>query len=157
MHGVHDEDKHDGYRARHYWSARLRSQQMNRDPYGFCSLWPRSRMTGGDPSADLMLGVDMSEGGRYEPPNFIEGGAQRMWFIHGVCVDENSIGLGGAVVEGFLSVANTYVGSITTDSNGIYSLPTINIGVNHTLVANYGPNNKLGSSVDTLQPTLSPW
>lgn len=155
---IQDRQESDLTKSRFDFDWQGRNQQVTRiDQYHWASRWPRSRLMGGDPSNDYILGVDASEGGKWEPMNFADTGAQRLFFIRGVCVDGSGAPLAAAVLEMYLSVDNTFVSSGTTDSNGIYSLGTPFTGQNHTIVANYGPNTLTGSSVDTLQPVSSPW
>jgi len=155
---ISDEDKTDLYKPRFDWSYQGRHQAITRfDQYGFLSRWPRSRMMMGDPSQDIILGVDASEGGRYEPLNFCDTGSQRGYFIHGMCVDGSGAPLAAAILDLFRTSDDLWVSSGQTDSNGIYSLPTPYNGVNHYIVANYGPNTLVGASINTLTPVVTPW
>lgn len=154
---IHDREEHDLYRGRHYWSYQLRNPQFNRDRGLWTALWPRSKMIEGDPTAGVIIGADISDGGVYEPLSFKEGGSARYYFIHGVCVDGSSNPLAGCTLYLYLTSTRAYVSSGQTDSNGIYSLGTPFTGQNHFVVANYGPNSLVGSSINTLQPVLSPW
>lgn len=154
---VADEDNNDLYKPRFDWSYRGRNFNRADNDYGWISRWPRSRMTMGDPSDDLILGVESSEGGRFEPLNFSDTGSSRMYFIHGVVVDGSGTPLAGAVLDLFLTASDTLVTTGGTDSNGIYSLGTPYTGQQHYIVANYGPNTLVGASVNTLTPVTSPW
>lgn len=155
--GIHDREEGDLWKSRFNWSYRLRATQYNRDRGLYTSLWPRSKMIEGDPSAGVILGADISDGGLFEPLNFVETGSQRPWFIHGVCVDGSGTPLAACTLDLFLTASDLYVSSGQTDSNGIYSLGTPYNGQNHYIVANYGPNSLVGASINTLTPNLSPW
>ena len=159
MLAIPDRDETDLFKTRIYWSYQMRGAAVNRDPYGFVSLWPRSRGMSGDPSAPGFLGgaQDSNDTGVFEPLNFTETGASRYYFIHGVCVDGSSTPLAACTLDLFLTATDAYVSSGQTDSNGIYSLGTPWLGQNHYIVANYGPNTYVGASVNTLTPVTSPW
>lgn len=154
---IADRDEGDLWKSRFYWNYHLRNTRANREQYGFVSLWPRSRSMAGDPNQEYILGVDQSEGGRFEPLDFFEGGSARTYWIVGVVKDGGGTPLGGAVVEIFLTASDTWVSSGTTDSNGIYAIGTPYIGQQHYAVANYGPNTLVGASVNTLTPGSNPW
>ena len=154
---IPDEDNNDLWQPRSGYSYQMRGARSNRDHGNWRALWPVSRLMSGDPGEVAILGMDASEGGRFEPISVLEGGSSRLYFIHGVCVDGSSNPLGGAVLDLFLTASDVWVSTGGTDSNGIYSLGTPYIGENHYIVANYGPNTLVGASVNTLQPVLSPW
>jgi len=157
MLSIPDRGESDLTNPRFYFDYQMRGARVTRDRYGFTSLWPRSRMMMGNPDDDLILGVDTSEGGRYEPMNFTETGSQRGYFIHGMCVDGAGSPLAAAIVELYLTATDAFVSQGQTDSNGIYSLPTPYTGQNHKIYANYGPNTLVGASIDTLTPVSTPW
>jgi hypothetical protein len=156
--GIHDRDETDLWKSRYYWSYHLRNAQQNRDPYGYASLWPRSKMTTGDPSdAGFLGGQDMMDGGTFEPLSFIEGGFFRPYFINGVCVDGASTPIQSATIDLFLTATDVKVSTVQSNGSGVYSAWSPYLGQNHYAVANYGPNTLVGTTVDTLQPVLAPW
>lgn len=152
--GLQDEDKSDLWHPRAGYSYQLRNPALNKEQYGFFALWPASRGMMNDWTVPQLLGAESSP---YEPVRLAETGSARLMFIHGVCRDGAGNPLAAAVLDFFLTAGLTYVGSCSTDSNGIYSFGTLFTGVAHKAYANYGPDTLVGATVDTLIPVSSPW
>jgi hypothetical protein len=156
--GILDEEKTDMTTPRMAWCYQMRTPAFSVDQYGFFSGWTFSKGLGGDPTVQMWIfGQDGSDRYQFEPYMDVFGGTYRPNFIHGVCVDGSGSPLAAATLELFLTATDVFVSRVTTDSNGIYSLPTGFTGQNHYIVANYGPNTLVGASVNTLQPVTSPW
>jgi hypothetical protein len=118
------------------------------------SEWPRSCMFNADPTTVIEPLAD----GRYEPWEAgYHSGYWRPYFVSGNVVDGSGNPLHSAVVDLFLTVNDEFVSTTLTDGIGNYSAGTPYIGEQHYVVVNYGPNSLVGTSVDTLIPTESPW
>jgi protocatechuate 3,4-dioxygenase beta subunit len=75
-------------------------------------------------------------------------------FIQGVCKDSNNNTVSGAIVQGFITATDIYVGETTCDSNGNYELGTVYPATSHYLVAyRAGSPDIAGTTVNTLTPT----
>ena len=120
----------------------------------FFDLWPAPRMSCGDPSAaSPPFGSDSGGSGAWSPWQIAVSGKSNYVFITGQCLDGNGAPLAGAVVKGFRTSDNLYVGQTTSDSNGNYSFGSPYVGVNHYLEA-YLPGSPdiAGTTVNTLIP-----
>jgi hypothetical protein len=72
----------------------------------------------------------------------------------GKCKDSVNAGVSGAIVQGFITATDAYVGETTADSLGNYELGTPYPATNHYLVAyRAGSPDIAGTTVNTLQPT----
>ncbi len=144
------------YKPKYNWGYRQRYPEG--PVFTFCDLWPSTRMCSGDPTAPLAIfGLDSQQAGEWEPEDGGLGGNTRPYFINGQVFDNGANPLGGAVVDGFLTADNSFVGSTATNSLGYYSLPTLFTAVAHYLVAYYpGSPNLAGTTVNTLIPTSTP-
>lgn len=153
---VWDEDFTIQYSPRFNWSYQKRGAASVRDAYGHFTLWPSARIAAGDPTAPLTLsGQDAAQGGIFTPSMYAQGGVQRPWFIRGNCVDGSSNPVPGAVIQGFLTANDQYVGQTITDDGGYYQLGTYFFGQQHYLIA-YKPGSPdiAGTTVNTLTPVV---
>lgn len=156
--GVHDKDDSDLWNPRFRYCYQMRGPRGVRDQSGFTSGWTKSMMLDGNPGdSSALLGTGNMVGGLYDDNNLNDTGAQRLYFLHGIFIDNNSNPLAGATCEVYLTSTDQVVGKCITDTNGIYSVGSSFFGQNHYVVGNYGPNTNTGASVNTLQPTVSPW
>jgi hypothetical protein len=121
--------------------------------------WPAPRGMGfySDPAAPVspwgLIDAGCTLGG-WEPITNNGAGNAHTKFIRGRCVDGSSVGVSGAVVQGFLTATDAYVGETTADSDGNYELGTPNPGAQHYLVAyRAGSPDIAGTTVNTLTPT----
>ena len=153
---VHDEERTPIFAAPAYgWNFRLRTPML--DAVLFYQ-WPQSRMSSGDPTACLSAdGVCSGRtSGWWDVPDQGYGGMTRPYFINGQTLDSGGSPI-AALVQGFTTVGDIYVGEVGSDSNGNYSLPTLYIGLNHYLVAyRAGSPDTAGTTVNTLTPGLTP-
>jgi hypothetical protein len=145
------------WRDSHNFNYRKRNNIHHLDDYGWTTLWPASSMLSGDPSAPLTLtGQDGSMSGVYNAWEFMGRGNGATKFIVGQCRDVSGNGVSGAVVQGFLTATDAYVGETQADGFGNYQLGTVYPSVNHYLVAyRAGAPDIAGTTVNTLQPTNS--
>lgn len=128
--------------------------------YGPGAYWPIRRGMGfyNDPltqengisSSDMLSCAP----GDWEPWSVGWGGTASQKFIMGTCYDQASSPISGAIVQGFLTSTDFYVGATTADSNGRYEFGTPYALSNHYLVAyRAGAPDIAGTTVDTLQGT----
>lgn len=158
MYVVREEERTDLWNPRYQSSYQYRHINNNFEQYGFFAGWPASKAMSGDGSSNLVLGADAQQmSGLFEPWSLVDGGNYRPFYIHGVCRDGSAVPLGGAILTFFITSTKALVGTCQTDTNGIYSMPTVNFGIAHFAYANYGPDTLLGGTVDTLIPVSSPW
>jgi hypothetical protein len=122
-------------------------------------LWPSSTGFFQDPGTPHCLILERDQNGGlpsdFEPWAFGRGGSASAKFIMGTCKDQASTPLGGAVVQGFKTSDDRFIGETATDDHGQYELrcgqtPTDQ----HYLVAYYDSGTDLaGTTVNTLIPT----
>jgi hypothetical protein len=143
-----------------YKMRALKTQCLCRWTYERPAGWwpaPRGMRFYSDPQAPVSAwgAVDAGCGhGDWEPLSGHGAGMQHTKFIRGRCVDESSNGVSGAVVQGFLTAADQYVGETTADASGNYELGTPNPGAAHYIVAyRAGSPDIAGTTVNTLTPT----
>lgn len=106
------------------------------------------------PASALALTDSVSRSGDWEPLSCHGEGLQAQKFILGRCLDESSNGVSGAVVQGFLTATDAFVGEATADSNGNYEFGTPWAGQQHYLVAyRAGSPDIAGTTVNTLTGT----
>lgn len=134
----------------------LRSTKNYNTTYPWTCLWPSSKICSGDMSVPLGMFNDTSESsGVYEHTMLGHSGKRRHYFIRGTCKDALSNVLGGAVVQGFRTSDDLFVGQTACDDRGVYELGTIYTSDAHYLVAYYpGSPDLAGSTVNTLTPAL---
>lgn len=110
----------------------------------------------GDP-ANLM-GVFNEEIGvraQREPFSCDSAGAPVSRFLKGVCVDASDVAVANAIVQGFVTATDAFVGQVQANTDGTYTLATDTpAGTQHYLVA-YKPGapDTAGTTVNTLTPT----
>lgn len=121
----------------------------------FYTLWPQSGMMSGDRSSGYCLfGMDCADTDWWSPPQRAGRGNGATKFIMGQCLDESSVAVSGAIVQGFLTATDAFVAEIACDASGLYELPTPNPGAAHYLVAyRAGAPDIAGTTVNTLTPT----
>lgn len=140
-------------RAHNNWQRR--SMQAAFDHVGWCHLWPRSSFMGDTAQVPGTFGTGADGGDYFEPPNFLGSGTQSVKFIKGVTYDANGAVLANAIVQGFVTATDTFVGEVTSNTDGTYILPTNNpSSAQHYVVAyKAGSPDVAGTTVNTLLPT----
>lgn len=134
-----------------YW-RRGESQFGARNRYA--TIWPQSGFMSGDRTPGYcQIGQDMAERDDWSPMQRASRGTSSAKFIRGQCKDGSGNALGGAVVQGFLTATDTFVGEVACDGNGNYELGSVYPGKSHYLVAYYASTNLAGTTVNTLVPT----
>jgi hypothetical protein len=134
----------------HKYDYHRRSIVSTFDPLRWLE-WPRNSICGDD-GAGNMRGPMMAQGwGEWQKGGRGNGSVK---FIMGQCFDAGSLGVSGAIVQGFLTANDQIVGETTADSNGRYELGTPYPGAQHYLVAyRAGSPDICGTTVNTLTPT----
>jgi hypothetical protein len=153
---IYDEEKGALWIPNRYFGSRQRGAQSDFLNNQFFPLWKVSGLMAGNPGEPLaLLGQDISDGRSYEPNELGIGGMSRPYFIRGTCKDSVDAPLGGAVVQGFRTSDDLYVGQIESNSSGVYELPTVYLTDAHYLVAYYDSGTDLaGTTVNTIIPAL---
>lgn len=150
------EEMSDLYKPQSNWNWFKRNHQYTRDQYGHFPLWnlPLLISGNGDPTMAI-LGMDANGYGRWEVSRLGESSSWRPWFIRGQCRDQSNAPVAGAIVQGFLTANDLYIGQTKCDDGGYYQLPTTYFGQNHYLVAyRAGSPDIAGTTVNTLQPAV---
>jgi len=121
--------------------------------------WPSKSGFISDPAApcSLMLDRDLNGGSpfSFSPMTRGLGGNCSTKHIMGQCLDAGSSPVGGAVVQGFRTVDDLYIGEAYTDGNGRYELPCPNTPTDAHYLVGYkaGGTVLAGTTVNTLVPT----
>jgi hypothetical protein len=109
-----------------------------------------------DPGAALGFFGSDSPGfhaGSYDAWHYGLGGSQTRKFIRGVCKNQAGDVLTGAVVQGFRTADDWYIGQAETNDKGEYELGCPQTPTDqHYLVAYYASGNLAGTTVNTLLP-----
>jgi hypothetical protein len=142
------------------WSWQARSPKTWKDPNRWYSLWSFGcRVNGGNGSGQdgaAPIGHDMQSADLYEPYSCDGPGTSVSRFIRGVCQDESSVAVANAIVQGFRTSDDFFVGQVQANTDGTYTLATDTIaGTQHYLVA-YKPGSPdiAGTTVNTITNTL---
>ena len=120
----------------------------------FWTLWSRPQMFSGDLSGGYCIEDGSNGYGEWSPNQRASRGNGAVKFIMGRCLDADGNGVSGAIVQGFLTDSDVFVGQIGAGSDGSYQLGTPYPGTNHYLVAyRAGSPDIAGTTVNTLQGT----
>lgn len=136
------------------WSWQRQSAKTWRDRNRFVSLWSWGcRVGGGD--LEGYGEADIGTGNGYEPFSCDGEGTQSRRFIRGVTRDSVGAILANAIVQGFVTSTDAYVGEVLSNIDGTFTLGTETLpGVQHYLVAyKAGGGDVAGSSVNTITST----
>ncbi len=159
--GSHKRTTHpafDGSRAEPKWSWQQVSPKTWKDRNRWVSLWPRGQfsMAANDGSyAGAPVGLDYSGSMGYEPFSCDGPGTQSTKFLKGMCVDASDVAISGAVVQGFRTADDKYLGyDVQSRDDGSYDLPT-NLPASASYVVAYiaGSPDRGGTTLNTLTPT----
>lgn len=145
-------------RAEPRWSWQQRSPKTWKDRNRWNCLWSWGcRIGGGDLEGYSVSGGSggLASKDLFEPYSCDGEGTQTKRFIKGTVLDSNSVAVSGAIVQGFVTSTDTYVGEVQSREDGSYDLGTeTRAGVQHYLVA-YKPGSPdtAGTTVNTLTST----
>jgi hypothetical protein len=118
--------------------------------------WPLGGLIGTDGVTPMAhLGQNWGSGGfNFESWNVGNGSASQK-VIKGTVLDAVSVPVANAIVQGFVTATDEFVGEVTAAIDGTYVLPTNKIStVAHYLVAyKAGSPDIAGTTVNTLLPT----
>lgn len=140
------------------WSWQCRSPKTWKDRNQWYSLWSFGcRIGGGDLEGYSAIGrgQGLSAQDLFEPYSCDGEGTSISRFIRGTCVDSGGTAVANAIVQGFVTATDAYVGQDVTRDDGSYILATDTAaGTQHYLVA-YKPGSPdvAGTTVNTLTPT----
>jgi hypothetical protein len=113
-------------------------------------------MCGNDGSfASTPNGLDYSGAQGYEPFSCDGGGTQTKNAIRGVTKDNVGTPVANAIVQGFVTATDIFIGEVTSRDDGTYTLMTEQLKTTaHYLVAyKAGSPDIAGTTVNTLLPT----
>jgi hypothetical protein len=141
----------DDTRAKPEHDYQRRALKTYRDRNRWVSLWPRGGIMMGDPSGTECVGGYCD---CFEPFSCDGEGTQSSNFIRGRVLDVSSNPV-AAIVQGFRTSDDAFVGQVNARADGYYDLPTFNAtNVQHYLVAyNAGSPDRAGTTVNTITPT----
>jgi hypothetical protein len=133
-----------------------RSPRTWKDKNRWYSLWSwgcRTGFGGGGNDGEGSRGLNYPD--LFEPFSCDGEGTQTKRFIKGTCVDSVDAPVANAIVQGFVTATDAYVGEVTANNDGTYTLGTETIaGVQHYLVAyKAGSPDIAGTTVNTLTST----
>jgi len=139
------------------WSWQARAPKTWRDKNLWYSLWSFGcRVSGGAPiGSDGASWGDLSMKDLFEPYSCDGEGTQSKRFLRGTVQDSVGSPVAGALVQGFVTSTDAYVGEVQSNLDGTYVLGTETLpGVAHYLVA-YKPGSPdiAGTTVNTLTST----
>lgn len=137
------------------WQWQARGLKTWKDRNKWKSLWSFGcRVSGGDLEGYAITG-DLSESDPFEPFSCDGEGTQTVKFIKGTCLDSVGAPIANAIVQGFRTADEVFVGQVTAAEDGTYVLGTENgASVAHYLVAyKAGAPDVAGTTVNTLLPT----
>ena len=140
------------------WCWQKRSPKTWKDKIGWNSLWSYGCRTGGGDAegyAPAGNGQGLAGCDLYEPYSCDGEGTQTKRFIRGTVLDANGTAVAGALVQGFVTATDAFVGEVQSNLDGTYALGTETLpGVAHYLVA-YKPGSPdtAGTTVNTLTST----
>lgn len=136
------------------WSWQRRSAKTWRDRNRWTSCWSWGCRVGGGDLEGYGEG-DIGTGNGYEPFSCDGEGTQTKRFIRGVTQDSGGSPLANAIVQGFITATDVFVGEVTSGNDGTFTLGTETVaGVQHYLVAyKAGGGDVAGTTVNTLTST----
>lgn len=139
------------------WSWQQRSPKTWKDRNQWYSRWSWGcRVAGGDLEGYAAAGAGgLNSRDLFEPYSCDGEGTQSLRFIRGTCVDGSDVPIANAIVQGFVTATEAFVGQVASNNDGTYTLGTETLpGVPHYLVA-YKPGapDIAGTSVNTLTST----
>lgn len=142
------------------WNYQRRSLRSSYDKNAWMSGWSWSFGGNicGDNTTPNQIDCGIFTGGwtlAYEAPSAPGPGNQSIKFLKGTCVDSAGNPVANAIVQGFRTVDDYYVGEVTANNDGTYVLGTNNpASTQHYLVAyKAGTPDIAGTTVNTLTPT----
>ena len=135
-----------------------RSPRTWKDPNRWYSLWSWGcRIGGGDLEGYSTSGGSggLASKDLFEPYSCDGAGTQTKRFLRGTCVDSVDAPVANAIVQGFVTSTDAFVGEVTANTDGTYTLGTETVaGVQHYLVAyKAGSPDIAGTTVNTLTST----
>lgn len=139
------------------WNWQRRAPKCWKDRNQWYSLWSFGcRVGGGDLEGYAPNGAGgLNSKDLFEPYSCDGEGTQTKRFIKGTVVDASDVAVSGAIVQGFVTSDDRYVGEVQSRDDGTYDLGVETIaGVQHYLVA-YKPGSPdtAGTTVNTLTST----
>lgn len=140
------------------WSYQQRSPKTWKDKNRWYSLWSFGCRVGyGTPIGSDGVGVnkDLSSIDLFEPYSCDGEGTQSRNFIRGICKDSGGSPVANAIVQGFVTATDAFVGEVQANTDGTYNLGTEQLKTTaHYLVAyKSGSPDTAGTTVNTLLPT----
>lgn len=156
LRGTHQPAFTDWYYPR--WDrGRARGPFTWKDPNNWQSLWSfgcRISGSGGGTDGDPVV---MQFGHGYEPFSCDGAGCQFKNRIVGQCLDSVDAPVANAIVQGFVTATDAFVGEVTAAADGTYNLMTEQLtSTAHYLVAyKAGTPDVAGTTVNTLLPTAT--
>lgn len=139
------------------WQWQSRGPKTWRDKLRWNSLWSWGcRVAYGAPlGSDGAASRDLCFTDLFEPYSCDGEGTQTRNFIRGTCKDSGGTAVANAIVQGFVTATDAFVGEVTANTDGTYTLGTEQLKATaHYLVAyKAGSPDIAGTTVNTLLPT----
>ena len=139
------------------WSWQARSPKTRKDPSRWYSLWSFGCRVGyGVPGgSDGAAPRDLSFPDLFEPYSCDGDGSQSVNFIRGTCKDSGGTAVANAIVQGFRTADDAYLGEVQGNNDGTYSLGVQASKATTCYLVAYkaGSPDIAGTTVNTLTPT----
>lgn len=140
------------------WDYHRRALHTNFDRTAWKSNWPSSRGLSGDGSTGYSIRDDFCCGGEQQCWSlWIEGyaGHGSSKYIIGQVQDSLGASVSGAIVQGFRTSDDLYIGQCTADSNGryVFETPYASPTAHYLVAYRDGSPDIAGTTVDTLTST----
>lgn len=139
------------------WSWQQRAPKTWRDKNWWYSLWSFGCRVaaGGVAGSDGEPFYNLSSKDLFEPYSCDGEGTQSRNFIRGTCKDASGTPVANAIVQGYVTATDAYVGEVQANNDGTYALGVEQAkSTPHYLVAyKTGSPDIAGTTVNTLLPT----
>lgn len=140
------------------WSWQQRAPKTWKDKNWWHSLWSFGcRFSGGGTSGDdfTIIGQSLADIDLFEPYSCDGEGTQSKNFLRGTCKDSGGTAVANAIVHGFVSATDAFLGQVNGNTDGTYCLGVETAKSTQCYMVAYkaGSPDIAGSTVNTLLPT----
>ncbi len=108
------------------WNWQSRSPKTWKDKSRWVSQWSFGcRVAGGSGSGgdgEPPAGRSIAQADLFEPYSCDGDGTQSVNFFRGTCKNDNDVAVANAIVQGFVTVTDVYLGEVQGNTDGTYSL-----------------------------------
>ncbi len=140
------------------WNYQARCRRTWKDPNRWYSLWSWGCRIGyGAPTGSDGVSVnrDLSTPDLFEPFTCDGPGTQSVNFFLGTCKDASDVAVANAIVQGFVTSGDAYLGEVQANTDGTYALG-VQVGKStpcYLVAYKQGSPDITGATVNTLLAT----